>query len=86
VISVTDLDNFLRIPREEWSRYWRADFVKSLRSSYTGLYPQRICDLSGNRFDGPLPECPGGRYRGTSLIRNRPPPYDHHRALGIFLL
>jgi len=24
--------------------------------------------------------------RGTSLIRNRPPPEDHHRALGIFLL
>ena len=32
---------------------------------------------------------PGGEhegYRGTSLIRNRSPPYDHHRALGIFLL
>ena len=25
-------------------------------------------------------------YRGTSLIRNRPPPYDHHRALGMVLL
>jgi len=23
---------------------------------------------------------------GTSLIRNSPPPQDHHRALGIFLL
>ena len=25
-------------------------------------------------------------YRGTSLIRNSPPPPDHHRALGIVLL
>ena len=25
-------------------------------------------------------------YRGTSLIRNNPPPYDHHRTLGIGLL
>ena len=25
-------------------------------------------------------------YRGTSLIRNRPPPQDVHRALGIVLL
>ena len=25
-------------------------------------------------------------YRSTSLIRNSPPPLDHHRALGIFLL
>jgi len=25
-------------------------------------------------------------YRGTSLIRNTPPPSDRHRALGIFLL
>jgi len=25
-------------------------------------------------------------YRGTSLIRNSPPPWDHHRALGIALL
>ena len=25
-------------------------------------------------------------YRGTSLIRNRPPPKDHHRNLGIVLL
>ena len=33
----------------------------------------------------------GGRertrpYRGTSLIRNRPPPREYHRALGIALL
>ena len=27
-----------------------------------------------------------GVYRGTSLIRKRPPPQDHHRALGIGLL
>ena len=27
--------------------------------------------------------CP---YRGTSLIRNNPPPSDHHRALGLVLL
>ena len=26
------------------------------------------------------------RYRGTSLIRNRRPPQDHHRILGIVLL
>ena len=26
------------------------------------------------------------RYRGTSRMRNSPPPWDHHRALGIFLL
>jgi len=26
------------------------------------------------------------KYRGTSLIRNRPPPYEHHRALGMVLL
>ena len=25
-------------------------------------------------------------YRGTSLIRKRPPPNNHHRALGIVLL
>ena len=25
-------------------------------------------------------------YRGTSLIRNSPPPQDHHKALGIVLL
>ena len=25
-------------------------------------------------------------YRGTSLIRNTPPPQGHRRALGIFLL
>ena len=25
-------------------------------------------------------------YRGTSLIRNSPPPEGHHRALGIVLL
>ena len=24
-------------------------------------------------------------YRGTSLIRKRPPPYDSHRALGMVL-
>ena len=23
-------------------------------------------------------------YRGTSLIRNSPPPQDHHRALGVW--
>ena len=28
----------------------------------------------------------GFRYRGTSLIRNSSPPWDHDRALGIFLL
>ena len=26
------------------------------------------------------------RYRGTSLIRNTPPPGGHHRALGLVLL
>lgn len=26
------------------------------------------------------------RYKGTSLITNSPPPYDHHSALGIALL
>ena len=26
------------------------------------------------------------RYRGTSLIRNSPPPEGHHRALGVVLL
>ena len=26
------------------------------------------------------------RYRGTSLIRNSPPPKDHHRTLGAVLL
>ena len=26
------------------------------------------------------------KYRGTSLIRNSAPPWDHHRALGIVLL
>ena len=26
------------------------------------------------------------RYRGTSIIRNCPPPQDHHRALGMVLL
>ena len=26
------------------------------------------------------------KYRGTSLIRNSPPPQDHHRALDIHLL
>ena len=25
-------------------------------------------------------------YRGTSLIRNRPPLQDHHRSLGLILL
>ena len=25
-------------------------------------------------------------YRGTSLIRKRPPPQDHRRALGVVLL
>ena len=25
-------------------------------------------------------------YRGTSLIRNRPPPKDRHRSLGMVLL
>ena len=28
----------------------------------------------------------GRPYRGTSLIRNSPPPYGHRRALGIVLL
>jgi len=28
----------------------------------------------------------GPFYRDTSLIRNCPPPQDHHRALGIILL
>jgi hypothetical protein len=32
-------------------------------------------------FGGPTPDC-----RGTSLIRNRPPPKDNHTALGIVLL
>jgi len=27
-----------------------------------------------------------GQYRGASLIRNRTPPYEHHRALGMVLL
>ena len=26
------------------------------------------------------------KYEGTSLIRNRPPPWDHHRTLGMVLL
>ena len=26
------------------------------------------------------------RFKGTLLIRKRPPPYDHHRSLGIGLL
>ena len=26
------------------------------------------------------------KYRGTLLIRNSPPPKDHHRTLGIVLL
>ena len=25
-------------------------------------------------------------YRGTSLIRNRPPPSDHHMTIGVVLL
>jgi hypothetical protein len=28
----------------------------------------------------------GSHYRGTSLIRNSPPPKGHHRALGIVLV
>ena len=35
----------------------------------------------GSRFVGSK-----GFYRGTSLIRNRHPPSDHHMALGISLL
>ena len=26
------------------------------------------------------------QYRGTTLRRNRPPPQDHHRSLGMVLL
>ena len=25
------------------------------------------------------------KYSGTSLVRSRPPPWDHHRALGIYV-
>jgi len=33
-----------------------------------------------------LGACSEDAYRGTSLIRKRPPPYDHHRPLGVSLL
>ena len=33
-----------------------------------------------------LPRIHPRSYRGNSVIRNSPPPYDHHRALGIALL
>jgi hypothetical protein len=32
------------------------------------------------------PHLPKRAYRGTSLIRNSPPPQGHHRALNIVLL
>jgi hypothetical protein len=35
-----------------------------------------VCDPLGSR----------GAYMGTSLVRNSPPPKDHHRILGIDLL
>jgi len=53
------------------------DAVGIHRNGY-GLYQ--------NRLDGPFPKSAGGCYRGTSLIRKRPPPRTHHRALCIVLL
>ena len=44
-------------------------------------FPTRFC-----LFEVGLPSVPKWAYRGTSLIRNSPPPYDRRRALGIFLL
>ena len=62
----------------------RVGCVKSLRSSYTGLYPQKGLPLFAPAPPGPpsgvRPECPHSPlresppYRGTSRIRNSTPP------------
>ena len=44
-------------------------------------YSTRRC-----RPTGQLATYGAGRYRGTSLIRNCPPPWNHRRTLGIILL
>ena len=38
------------------------------------------------RCTAPRQRTHAGAYRGASLIRNSPPHWDHHRALGIALL
>ena len=57
------------------------------RGTFPRLYslplPPAACD--GEREGGRGGEREGG-FGATSLIRNRHPPQDHHRALGIFLL
>ena len=60
------------VDREEPAR---EEDIKKAFSEIDGLFAQ-------------VPSIPhlSGRYRGTSLMRNRHPPYDHHRVLGIGLL
>ena len=42
--------------------------------------------VSTEMVTGPRHRLGGGAYRGTSLIRNSPPRWGHHRALGTVLL
>ena len=55
--------------------------IRQLRSENGGA------DLLGGATDSlrgrPVPEADARLHRGTSLIRNCPPPEDHRRALGI---
>ena len=51
---------------------------------------ERESERESERDGGLIPlgpaRCSRGKYRGTSLIRKRPPPLDPHRALGMVLL
>jgi len=47
---------------------------------------KRVPGRCGVIHTGSYTTCTSSMYRGTSLIRKRPPPKDQHRALGIGLL
>ena len=54
--------------------------VMKIKLEATSPARRSDCDMYAVAFDGTAP------YRGTSLIRNQPPPSEHHRSLGICLL
>ena len=59
----------------------------SPRAASVGAQPELVAEAevvaeaSARRHGGQV-----GFFRGTSLIRNRPPPQDRHRSLGMVLL
>ena len=63
-----------------WKKMTPADQTSTFDEILGGDVP--ISKHSGGRYQ----YVPAPWYRGTSLIRKRPPPYHHRRTLGIDLL